>query len=330
MKRDRNKVTTPVVNKSFKWNYKHLKELSGQGKIYVRLNIDREIIELNPDPQDMSTDEDDEQLPPPLSLRETTRSGTVASSLNNEQSSSLDQYNSSAAVPRHACVSNSSHDRERLGEILPFATAQDIDSALSQYGSIEEAASVLVSESTMIPKEKEESVYPSLANIVKTVGKKLVGRKIKLEVYPDDIINDAISYYKSIDFDPHCPLRIAYRSQLAIDSGGVLRQFFSDLFEKIDEGKLMVLFEGEIGRRVPTYRPHVVMSGLLEMVGKMIAHSLVQGGPGFPFLANPCYYYLVTGDIMCAMAYSDAWDIPDTHARIVVLKVCNRFMYVLY
>ena len=64
MKRDRNKVTTPVVNKSFKWNYKHLKELSGQGKIYVRLNIDREIIELNPDPQDMSSDEDDERLPP--------------------------------------------------------------------------------------------------------------------------------------------------------------------------------------------------------------------------------------------------------------------------
>ena len=76
--------------------------------MYVRLNIDREIIELNPDPQDMSSDEDDERLPPPLSLRETTRSGTVASSLNNEQSSSLDQYNSSAAVPRHACVYNSS------------------------------------------------------------------------------------------------------------------------------------------------------------------------------------------------------------------------------
>ena len=152
----------------------------------------------------MSSDEDDE--PPPLSLRETTRSGTLASSLNNEQSSSMDQYNSSAVVPRHAAVSNSSHDRKRHGEIWPFATAQDIDSGLSQYGSVEEAASVLVSESTMIPKEKEESVYPSLANIVKTVGKKLVGRKIKLEVVPDDIINDAISYYKSIDFDPHCPL----------------------------------------------------------------------------------------------------------------------------
>ena len=64
-----------------------------------------------------------------------------------------------------------------------------------------------------------------------------------------------------------------------------------------------------------------VMSGLLEMIGKMIAHSLAQGGPGFPFLARPCYYYLVTGDIMCAMAYCDVWDIPDTFTRNIALQV---------
>ena len=300
MKRDRNKVTTPVVNKSFIWDYKHLKELSGQGKTYVRLNIDREIIELDPDAQEIFSSEDDEPLPPPLSLSYTTSNATLASSSNDKQGGLLDQHSSSVDAVPSASAYNTSHDRERLGEILPFASAQDIDSALSQYGNIEEAASALVSESTT-PREKEENVYPSLANIIKSMGKKLVGRKIKLEVDPDDIINDAISYYKSIDFDPHCPLRIAYTSQPAIDSGGVLCQFSSDLLERLDEGNLMVLFEGEVGRRVPTYRPHVVMSGLLEMVGKMIAHSIAQGGPGFPFLANPCYYYLVTGDIMCAM-----------------------------
>ena len=31
VKRDRNKVTTPVVNESLKWDYKHLKQLCGQG-----------------------------------------------------------------------------------------------------------------------------------------------------------------------------------------------------------------------------------------------------------------------------------------------------------
>ena len=101
-----------------------------------------------------------------------------------------------------------------------------------------------------------------------------------------------VAYYKSIQFDACCPLRIAYQGQPATDSGGVLRQFYSDLFEGLVDGKLMLLFEGENASKVPSYQPQVVMSGMFEMVGKMIAHSLVQGGPGFPCLALPCYYYL--------------------------------------
>ena len=137
------------------------------------------------------------------------------------------------------------------------------------------------------------------------------------------LIGDAASYYKSTDFDPSCPLQISYTSQPAVDSGGVLRQFYSDLFEGLADGKLTVIFEGEPNRKVPSYRPNVVMSGLLEMLGKIISHSIAQGGPGFPFLAIPCYYYLVTADIMCAMAYSGAWDIPDTAARNIVLQVSD-------
>ena len=166
-------------------------------------------------------------------------------------------------------------------------------------------------------------VYPSLGKILKDVRKKLTGRKKKLHVDPDNIIDDAVSYYKSTDFDPYCPLRIAYTSQPAVDSGGVLRQFYSDLFEGLVDGKLMVILEGEANREVPSYRPNAVMSGLLEMVGKMISHSIAQGGPGFPFLALPCYYYLATADIMCAMAYSDAWDIPDTATRNIVFQVSD-------
>ena len=234
-----------------------------------------------------------------------------------------DQYNSSETAST-VVVPDSLHDRERLGEFLPFVSVEAIDNALSQYGSIDMAADALVQESS-IPEheEKLQDIYPSLGEIIKNVRKKLTGRKEKLEVDPDDIISDAISYYKSIDFDPYCPLRIAYKSQPAVDSGGVMRQFYSDLFEGLAEGKLMVLFEGEADRKVPSYRPVTVMSGLLEMVGKMISHSIAQGGPGFPFLAIPCYYYLVTGDVMCAMAYSDAWDIPDPFVRNVVLQVCD-------
>lgn len=351
VKRDRNKVTTPVVSKSLKWDYKHLKELCGQGKIYVRLNIARECIEVNPESQSISSGEDDEDLMLPAFSSSNTSRGTSSSmsaaiktstnSLSNEQDTvelvfesknhssssgtTLDQYSSAATTS--SVVIGSWHDRERLSEVVPFASEEEIDNALSEFGSIDCAANALVHDCSMQEDEKEihveEDVHPSLVKIINNVGKKLTGKKKKIEIDPDDIISDAISYYKSLDFDPHCPLRVTYTSQPAIDSGGVLRQFYSDLFEGLAEGKLMELFEGEINRKVPSYRPQAVMSGLLEMVGKMISHSIAQGGPGFPFLASPCYYYLVTGDTMCAMAYCDVWDIPDPFARNIVLQIVD-------
>ena len=127
--------------------------------------------------------------------------------------------------------------------------------------------------------------------IINILGRKLTGKRKKLEVDEDDLIEDAVAYYKSIQFDSSCPLRITFRGQPAIDSGGVLRHFYSDLFEGLVHGKLLLLFKGEEAHKVPSYQPQAVMSGMFEMVGKMIAHSLVQGGPGFQCLAMfllPC------------------------------------------
>ena len=50
VKRERNNVTTPVVSKSLEWNYKQVRELCGQGKLYIRLNVPRECIELTMEP----------------------------------------------------------------------------------------------------------------------------------------------------------------------------------------------------------------------------------------------------------------------------------------
>ena len=47
VKRERNLVVTPVVKPTHKWDYKQLRELCGQGKLYVRLNIPREALELS-------------------------------------------------------------------------------------------------------------------------------------------------------------------------------------------------------------------------------------------------------------------------------------------
>ena len=114
----------------------------------------------------------------------------------------------------------------------------------------------------------------------------------KLEVDQDDLIHDAVAFYKSSSFDACSPLRIAYEGQPAIDGGGVLRQFYTDLFKGIIDGELMLLFEGENNAKIPSYQPKTAMSGMIEMVGRIISYSLVQGGPGLPCLALPCFFQL--------------------------------------
>ena len=50
VKRERNTITTPVVKNSHKWDFQQVKELCGQGKLYVRLNVDAEALEVSKEP----------------------------------------------------------------------------------------------------------------------------------------------------------------------------------------------------------------------------------------------------------------------------------------
>ena len=224
-------------------------------------------------------------------------------------------YNSSSVITNTASSSSSQSDIATLRELVPSASEEEIGNALLQCGGLDSAANSLLM-------ERSGATCESLVQIIDVLGQKLTGKRKKLDVDEDELIHDAVAFYKSTSFDPCSPLRIAYQGQAAIDGGGVLRQFYTDLFQGIIEGKLMLLFEGENNRKLPSYQPQAVMSGMIEMVGKMISHSLVQGGPGFPCLALPCFYYLVTGDVMCAFAYCDVWDVPDPCSRNVILQVC--------
>ena len=169
----------------------------------------------------------------------------------------------------------------------------------------------------------KECEVKSLPEVLQKLKAQMKSRRAKLTVDQDDIFNDAIAFYKDSAFDPEVPLRMTFMNQAAVDGGGRLRHFFTDLYSCFTQGKPVPLFLGEFGQMSPTHSPQVVFSGLIEIVGKIIAHSLVQGGPGFPFLSRPYYYYLATGDVISAMAYCDPWDIPDTTNRQLVLKVCN-------
>ena len=298
VKRERSKVTTPVVNKSLEWNYKHLKELCGQGKLYVRLNVLREVIEAcdEPSPTMNIKVEDNEDLMissfssdfsinsmPKKSesapANASTDYGLFDNGLTNTDNASAPEASNSAdflSINVSSISSPSSQsDKVALRELLPSASDEVLDNALLEFGGLDSAADALL-EGDSLQEDSNTAVCESFVQVINILGRKLTGKREKLEVDEDDLIEDAVAYYKSIQFDASCPLRITFRGQPAIDSGGVLRQFYSDLFEGLVQGKLLLLFEGEEAHKVPSYQPQAVMSGMFEMVGKIIAHSLVQ------------------------------------------------------
>ena len=99
------------------------------------------------------------------------------------------------------------------------------------------------------------------------------------------------------------------------------------LFEELTEmnGKpLPALFEGQSKRLLPVYNSSVVYSSIFVSVGKMIAHSIVQCGVGFPYLAPCAYWYLVTDNISKAIGYATIEDVRDIEVVQAITKVITN------
>ena len=149
----------------------------------------------------------------------------------------------------------------------------------------------------------------------------VTGPLYKLRVEEEDILADAVAFYKSPTFDPARPLRVSFNDQPAIDTRRVLRAFFSAVKEKFVEGKQFSIFEGPHQRSLFRFDQSCLAAGIPEILGKMVAQSLVHSCGGFAYLAPAHYYYIATADIQRAAAYASIHDVYDTEKREMLDKV---------
>ena len=97
-----------------------------------------------------------------------------------------------------------------------------------------------------------------LTAIVKELGKNMSQERVKVEIEVKDILNDALAHYKSPEFDIKKKLRIQFKGQPAVDTGGVTREFYTKLLQVIDK----MFFQG--GKyKSPVYSADIVASGLM-------------------------------------------------------------------
>eukprot|EP00794_Sanderia_malayensis_P000772 gene772-64_t len=136
---------------------------------------------------------------------------------------------------------------------------------------------------------------------------------------PEDSFSAAIAYFKGPEYEEQRPLSIQYGK--AINAGGLKRKFFQDVLDGILSGNEMKLFEGCKSKFAPVSSSTTLMSNVLEVVGKIVSNSIVEGGPPFAHLASPIYRYLITGSMESYMQHANILDVISAGIKYVVERI---------
>lgn len=196
-----------------------------------------------------------------------------------------------------------------LSEIFPDVPADTLNELLNSNSDINEAANAIADFNNNTSTPEEERNDNSAPNITTNPSRS----RHTLAVNEDTLFEDCFSYYKNPNFDPETPIRIKFENQPGIDAGGLTRQFFMLVSHQIIDK----LFEGNAGNMLPKTSANTILSEIYVAVGKVIAHSIVHGCQGLPFLSPAVYNYICSGSISKA-------------ARFVTLEQVANGVYVHY
>ena len=127
---------------------------------------------------------------------------------------------------------------------------------------------------------------------------------------------DTVAFYKSHGDSLDNPMRIVLSHQPAIDTGGVRRQVFTDVFQQFAENRHSKLFDGQPHSIRPRYTAESRSPGLFKALGRMIVHAVAQDGVGFPYLSRACFWYIAAGEDQ-ALQFIELSDVGADVAHVV-------------
>ena len=120
---------------------------------------------------------------------------------------------------------------------------------------------------------------------------------------------------------------ITFSGEQGADMGGPTKEFFQNglsSLTRMDPLYNIQLFGGKQGHLVPICGVDAVASGCFEMAGKLVAHSILHGGPGFIGLSPSVVDYLATGSLETAKNSVSTDDLLDVELkRLLDEEVCS-------
>ena len=123
-------------------------------------------------------------------------------------------------------------------------------------------------------------------NAAEYFGRQLTGDIFTLTVSRDDFWQSAFMFYKR-SAELNRPFRVSFGEngiELGMDTGGPSREFFQLLAHNMTS-TYFGFFEGDIPNLLPAMKGPALRLGHFQIIGTMIAHSIVNGGIG-----NECIF----------------------------------------
>lgn len=115
---------------------------------------------------------------------------------------------------------------------------------------------------------------------------------------------------------------VTFEGEPAIDGGGPKREFFTLLLrELLSPSSTIRLFEGKDGKYLPLHNTDALRSKLYSMAGRIVAASVINGGPGFPFFSKAVYQYIPCADTDEAAEHLTKDDVVDIEVIEAIAKV---------
>nr|XP_055036883.1 G2/M phase-specific E3 ubiquitin-protein ligase-like [Misgurnus anguillicaudatus] len=135
-----------------------------------------------------------------------------------------------------------------------------------------------------------------------------------------NVWDGALKGFRRCSFDPTCSMLVKFTDDAglmeeALDSGGPTREFLTLLMDAI---KTRRVFEGKDNAKYLSYDSKAAEDNEYFHIGRMIAVSIVHGGPG-PACLSPNFFLYLIGKVKTVDAPIE--DIPDDEVKKALLEI---------
>ena len=116
---------------------------------------------------------------------------------------------------------------------------------------------------------------------------------------------------------------MTFDGEEGVDAGGPTLEFLWLALSQMrrgDGGKVN-LFEGCSGHLLPVHCTSFLDSGLFYVFGKVVAHSILHRGTGFPGLSPAMGKFISSGEVDSASSLVSTDDIADLEYKDIIQKV---------